>query len=224
LGKAEAATFDTVLKAFRDVFCPSPELVWLESSQVWKQGQTQAESVDVFVTRLRKAARRANLTDELLNHAIIQGLRGPIRMAVLQQGVKGLSDTIRAARIAECSFATDPVTSILMESLKAQSSQIEDMVSKVTKISEAQSRVGPLIAAEGYPSRNDIPVPTQQARGGGQRGGGQRGGQQRRNTPQNQQRNNYGRQQQPAVYNDQPVQYQQPVQSVQYQQPSQFQS
>ena len=63
------------------------------------------------------------MTDASLNNAIIQGLRPPIRMAVLQQGIKGLKETIHAAKIAESSLVTDPATALMMESLKNQTSQ-----------------------------------------------------------------------------------------------------
>lgn len=60
------------------------------------------------MTRLKKCARRVNISDEMLNFAIIQGLRAPLRIHVLQQGVKDLRQTLRSAKIAEASQAADP--------------------------------------------------------------------------------------------------------------------
>jgi len=205
----EKATFDTIIAAFREAYCPSPELVWSEASKVWRQDQHVGESVDLFVTRLRKAARRVHMTDEALNYAIIQGLRGPIRMAVLQQGVEGLQQTLRRARIAEASLASDPVTSILMESLNAQTAKMEDIASKVAALASAPEAVQ---APIGPPAQTATPANTQS--GGGQ----QQRNNQRRQTPQNQQRRSYGQQQQ------QPQQQQfAPSQGYQNYPPTQYQ-
>ena len=138
------------------------------------------------------------MTDASLNNAIIQGLRPPIRMAVLQQGVKGLKETIHAAKIAESSLVTDPATALMMESIKNQTSQLETMLSKVTVIAQAQAAQAPIRPPE---AKVATELPTEQTTAnGGQRGGGRGnwrgGGRQRRITPQNQQRANYYQQQQ----------------------------
>ena len=114
-------------------------------------------------------------------------------MAVLQRRIKGLKETIHAAKIAESSLVTDPATSLMMESLKNQTSQLETMLSKVTVIAQAQAAQAPVRPPE-------VKVATEQpAASGGQRGGGRGnwrgGGRQRRDTPQNQQRANYAQQQ-----------------------------
>ena len=101
LSAQDSGSYDRVIAAFREAFCPSPELRWKQAGDMFKKGQQAGESVDAFVTRLKKGARRINVSDEMLNFAVIQGLRSPIRIHVLQQGVKGLAETLRAARIAE---------------------------------------------------------------------------------------------------------------------------
>src|SRR5664279_803327 len=116
----ESKSFALLSAAFKEMHCPSPELIGKECQQIWQKGQGADESVDAFVTRLRKGARRTNINESMLNYAIIQGLKAPIRVHVLQQGVQGLKETLRAARIAETSLSADPITSLLMESLKAQ--------------------------------------------------------------------------------------------------------
>jgi len=157
------------------------------------------------------------MTDASLNNAIIQGLRLPIRISVLQQGIKGLKDTTHATKIAESSLVTDPAWALMMESLKNQTPQLETMLSKVTVIAQAQ-------AAEAAVRPPEVKVATEQpteqpVASGGQRGGGRGnwrgGGRQRRNTPQNQQRANYAQQQQQQYA---PVQAQYTEQQPQYQQ------
>ena len=59
LSAEESADFESLVKAFKGAFCPSPELVWLEESQVWKQDQKATETVEEFVTRVRRAGKRS---------------------------------------------------------------------------------------------------------------------------------------------------------------------
>jgi len=216
LSAEESADFESLVKAFKGAFCPSPELIWLEESQVWKHDQKVNETVEEFVTRVRRAGRRANMTDASLNNAIIQGLRSPIRMAVLQQGIKGLKETIHAAKIAESSLVADPATALLIESFKNQTAQMEAMVSKVAAVAQmqaAQAPVSPTEAKATTEQSGEPPVSGGGGQRGGQRGNWRGGGRQRRNTPQNQQRANYAQQQQyapaPGTYNESQPQYQQ---------------
>jgi hypothetical protein len=83
-----------------------------------------------------------NITDDTLHFAVIHGLRSPIRLHVLQQGVQDLEHTLRAARIAEASTATDPLTALLLETIKTttqaaekQAAEIKDLSMKVSALS-----------------------------------------------------------------------------------------
>src|SRR5664279_304232 len=228
----ESKSFALLSAAFKETYCPSPELIWKECQQIWQKGQGADESVDAFVTRLRKGARRVNLNDSMLNFAIITGLRTPIRVHVLQQGVQSLKETLRAARIAETSLSADPITSLLMESLKSQTqenekraAQIDELSTKISTITaaaltpptqapirqtpnlaegNAQSAQQQYTASAGFDGRPANP-PQQNYR-------------QRKQTPQNQQRDNYGRSQQqqfeqpPAQYGGPPQGYAAPQQ------------
>jgi len=190
LSADELKDFDKLEAAFKSSFCPSKQLVWLHESNVWKEEQKCSETVELYVTRVTRAARRVNMTDESLNNAIIQGLRPPIRMAVLQQGIKGLKETIHAAKIAEASLVTDPATALLMESVKNQTAQVAAMLEKVTAVAQAQAKAAqaPVRPPELKTATEQSTQPTEQTTsGGGQRGGGRGnwrgGGRQLRNTP-----------------------------------------
>jgi hypothetical protein len=56
----------------------------------------------------------------VLHFASINGLRAPIRLHVVQRGVKTLEDTLRAAGIAEAAAKStpDPLSIIMIEALK----------------------------------------------------------------------------------------------------------
>ena len=74
----ESQSFAFLSAAFKEVYCASPELIWKECQDIWKQVQGADESVNAFVTRLRKCARRVNFNDSL-NYAIINGLKPHIQ-------------------------------------------------------------------------------------------------------------------------------------------------
>jgi len=69
-------------------------------------------------------------------------------MAVLQQGIKGLKETIHAAKIAESLLVTDPATALMMESLRNQTSQVEALLSKVAAVAETQAAQAPVKPVE----------------------------------------------------------------------------
>ena len=138
-------------------------------------------------------------------------------MAVLQQGIKGLKETIHAAKIAESSLVADPATALLIESFKNQTAQMEAMVSKVAAVAQMQAAQAPVspAAAKAATEQSGEPPASGGGQRGGQRGNFRGGGRQRRNTPQNQQRANYAQQQHqqyapaPGQYNEPQPQYQQ---------------
>jgi hypothetical protein len=97
-----------------------------EAGDLFNQSQRPDERVDDFVSRLKRCAKRLNITDDTLHFAVIHGLRSPIRLHVLQQGVQDLEHTLRAARIAEARTATDPLTALLLETIKTTTQAAEN--------------------------------------------------------------------------------------------------
>ena len=118
---------------FRQNYFRSPQLKWKDAAQLWEQGQQPNERVQDFVTRLRCAARRLNLTPDIIHYALISGLRPKIRMAVVQNGLKTLEQSIESACIAEAAAESsdDPVPSLLLQALRdhtaVSSKQTEDL-------------------------------------------------------------------------------------------------
>lgn len=129
-------SYATLQAAFRERYFRSPQLRWKDESTLFNSPQLDTESVDNYVARLQKIARRAGSNETTLHHAVINGLKGPIKMAVCQQGLGSLQDTLRAARIAEISVGGDPISSALVEQVKLLTShcdkQNEHIVSLVT--------------------------------------------------------------------------------------------
>jgi hypothetical protein len=105
------------------------------AGNLFNQSQRPDERVDYFVTRLKRCARRLNIADDTLNFAIIHGLRSPIRLHVLQQGVQDLQQTLRAARFDEACTTTDPLTALLLETIETTTQAAEKRAADVKDLS-----------------------------------------------------------------------------------------
>ena len=147
LPRARKATYNELLAAFKGNYYKSPELKWKEAGALWSQAQAPEERVEDFVTRLRKAAKRLEMPQEVLHYAVINGLRGPLRLHVVQQGVKTMDDTIRAAKIAEAaaSTTTDAVTAMMLDAMKANARASEKQAAELKQLT---ARVATLTAAQ----------------------------------------------------------------------------
>jgi hypothetical protein len=146
-------SYPALLEQFKTSYFKSPELRWADASNVFKQIQKAGERVDDFVTRVRHAARRLNITNDMLHYAIIQGLTPHIRTHVLSQGVKTLDDTIKAARVAECSLSVDPVTSLLMQSIESNKRTADEQNKTITALADRIQALTP-----GHSHGGEIPV------------------------------------------------------------------
>jgi Retrotransposon gag protein len=142
LPQADTMRYDELVAAFKANYFKSPELRWREAGEIWNQAQKPDERVDDFVTRIRRAARRLNFPPDVLHFAIINWLRAPIRLHVVQQGVKTLEDTLRAARIAEAAAtSTSVLLSMMIEALtnstkasEKQAAEIKQLAAKVATL------------------------------------------------------------------------------------------
>jgi hypothetical protein len=155
------------LSRLLDNYFKSRELLWKEAGDLFNQSQRPDERVDDFITRLKRCAKRLNITDDTLHFAVIHGLRSPIRLHVLQQGVQDLEHTLRAARIAEASTATDPLTALLLETIKTttqaaekQAAEIKDLSMKVSALSASGITAPVAYTDNGQPVTNAV-GPTQ---------------------------------------------------------------
>ena len=142
-------SFEELTRAFLENYGKTKEHHWLEAKDLFSKPQAMDESVSEFLVRLRKAGERIQAGEEMVNYAFLGGLRGPIRTHVLQQGVGDLEKSLAAARIAEASLSTDPLTSLLQEQIRvskeaaeAQSTELKQLANKVAMLSEQQVLAG----------------------------------------------------------------------------------
>jgi len=68
---------------------------------MWNRTQGAEESVDSYVTAMKKLARAVNVEGDQLRFAIQRGLRPQLIGHVIQSQPTSVDDVIKAARIAE---------------------------------------------------------------------------------------------------------------------------
>jgi predicted metallo-beta-lactamase superfamily hydrolase len=57
-------SYESLKRAFQEKIFKSRELLWKEAGDLFNQMQRPEERVDDFVTRLKRCARRLNITDD----------------------------------------------------------------------------------------------------------------------------------------------------------------
>ena len=141
----QTANWTAVEREFRTMFLRPAVLRYQEASNLWLNPQGATERVDVFVTRLKRAAANLNLPDDLLQMAVLNGLRSQIRTHCLTQGCQTLEETVQAARIAEASISADPVTDLLLQTLRSnaetvlkQQGDLKQIATKIASLEAAQ--------------------------------------------------------------------------------------
>ena len=180
---ADTSNYHRLTAAFTSNYCRSPELKWKEAGDLFNQKQGPDERVEDFVTRMRKAARRLNLTPDTLHYALINGLKNSLRFSVVQSGLTTLENSIRIAKIAEAAAVTntDTVSRLVLDAMKnsalaaeRQAAEIKSLTSQVAALAMAKMDTDRLVAPVERPPGLRTPS-----------------GRQLLPTPQNQQRLNY---------------------------------
>ena len=119
LSVTKTSSFDALIREFKATYFKSPELKWSEARNLFNDPMKAGERVDDFIVRIRKAAKRLNIGEEIIQYCFIAGLLPSLREKVLAKGVTSLEETLKMARIAECCTQTNPVHTLLMDTLKS---------------------------------------------------------------------------------------------------------
>ena len=182
-------------QAFQQNYFRSPELKWLDASDLWTKSRQPQELVADYVVRMRKAAKRLDLSEQNLLYAFLNGIKPGSWPAVVQHGAKTMQESIQVARNAEAAVEpdSDPMPALLMKALQAetdaaarQSAEIKQLTARVDALS---SETTPPINWKGLKRTGDqsrSPQQQQQPRRQWNRNF--------RPTPQNRQRQNYAAQ------------------------------
>jgi hypothetical protein len=157
LNLPSGTSFATILEKFKANYYPSVELKWREMANVWNTKQGDSESVNVFLTRLKVLSRRSKITEESLHYAFLNGLKPQIRLHCLQNGVTSLENTLRSALVAEVSGISDPMSSLILDSLKQNSVAAEQQLLQMQALSD---KVNALTISAASQSPTAIPTHT----------------------------------------------------------------
>jgi len=152
------SSYDSILTAFKERYFRAPEVKFVEAASLFSEPQKPTETAMDFVTRLKKVAMRLNISDEMLHHAVINGLKPTIKASVLTKGVTTLDQTVKSAKIAEDALGVDPLHQMLLEALTTnasladkQTAQISDLAARVCALSsDTQQQQQPTQAPGAY--------------------------------------------------------------------------
>jgi hypothetical protein len=204
LNETQSASLESLIEAFKESFMESPELKWKGAQDMFTRPQKMDETVNQYVIRLRKLARSINADEETIKHALVAGLRAPIRMQVLLRGTSTFEKVLETARLAEGSNSSaDPITALLHEQIRSstkaaekQSDQMRELASRVDKLAVAMTATDSYgINVVGDSSTAEQRLQTSLDSRDDQPRGNYVPGRQLKNTPQNRQRALYGQQQ-----------------------------
>lgn len=133
--------YNSLVDAFRERFALSDVQLCQKASHMWGREQQSSETVDAYVSDIRKTARQLQMTDEsMLRFAVIRGLRPAIRLHVLQSNATTLEEVIKAARTAEAANQSVPDSSSAVTELTSTVKQlVEAMKSSPTIASASES-------------------------------------------------------------------------------------
>ena len=121
-------------RALLDLFGRSVATSWQDACSLWSEGQRANESVDDFIARVTKIAKRLpNIDASTLRYAIITGFPQDIRAQVLQSKVQNISELIEAARLAAMAHTgADTTMTTVLEELRHNNQQHTDAVQQLT--------------------------------------------------------------------------------------------
>jgi len=127
-----SSDYQRLITAFKSRYALTDLQKWRKASSMWERDQKTCESVDTFITDIKRAAKQIPITDQnLVRFAVLKGLRPAIRLHVLQSKATTLNDVIDAARVAEAALdATKDVTDNTVSELTKQIAGLIDQLNQ----------------------------------------------------------------------------------------------
>ena len=122
LNDTTRAGWSTLKEAFEQRFQSSELTRWRKANDLWQRVQGVGESVDSYITGVKKLAEVVGVQGAQLCYALQRGLRLQILAHVIQAQSTTVDDLVRAARVAEAAFlgTTTMPTDASMECVAAE--------------------------------------------------------------------------------------------------------
>lgn len=125
LKEEDRTSMDKFERAFRQTYLLSDQHTWRSGIQLFETPQKVGESIDAYMSRLKRISRHIDISDQLLQSAILHGIRPATRALVLMHGVQNLETTIKNIRLVEANQPADPSTTILLDIQRANTENEE---------------------------------------------------------------------------------------------------
>jgi len=108
----EDANFDVLKQAFESRYQSPSVLRYKSAKEVFTKRQALSQNVDDYVTEMVKAGKTIQMTDQMLQFAVLNGLRPEIATYVTQRQPESLTELLQAARIAELTLPVSKDTEL----------------------------------------------------------------------------------------------------------------
>jgi hypothetical protein len=109
---------------------------WKQTRDIWARKQTPTETVLDYITSMKYAAKRVDMSVDNPANAIIQGLKPEIRFSVLQNNCRTIDQIIETAHVAE--VAHSATTSSPDQQAKLES-KVDVLLEAVAKLAANQA-------------------------------------------------------------------------------------
>ena len=169
LSDASKDTFEHLNAAFAARYQSPDTIKYKCANELFTKKQAETESVDEYITRLRKLARLIGANDSILKYAVINGLKPHLSAQVIQAKPESVDKILEVARLAELTMPKMAMASesVICQQLAAMQADMHRLSTKVDKAMttsiESRSptperRVRFTRAASPEPRRNEKPV------------------------------------------------------------------
>ena len=111
---APDAAFDEYKQAFELRFKSPNVLKYKNAKEVFTRLQGVSQSVDDYVTDVLKIGKAIELSDQMLQFAVLNGLRPELATYVTQRQPENMSELLQAARIAELTLPPSKVLNYMI--------------------------------------------------------------------------------------------------------------
>jgi Zinc knuckle len=147
-GEGDSDELQRLTETISENYFRPGELRWRETGRLWGEIQKSDESVEDYMIRVRRCAKRLKMEGDALYDAVLHGLRPAIRMMVLSQKPDSVDALVRAARVAEAAapVSQDNLSSLVVKLMETaaqaqerQTTELKALNSRVAALSVAQS-------------------------------------------------------------------------------------
>jgi len=109
---ADDADFDALKQAFELRYQSPSVLRYKSAKEVFTKRQALSQNVDDYITEMVKAGKTIQMSDQMLQFAVLNGLRPEIATFVTQRQPENMAELLQAARIAELTLPVSKDTEL----------------------------------------------------------------------------------------------------------------